>query len=87
MRTRLHHDRPGENFTRPGLTQNVELNIQVQSPGDVAQLQRTLTPRIGTRAVSRMMPLAQPVLATIRSNPSRSNASSVVVRTFPSDPT
>jgi len=27
------------NFTRPGLTQNVELNIQVQSPGDVAQLQ------------------------------------------------
>ncbi|MEX0756079.1 MAG: helicase-related protein [Actinomycetota bacterium] len=28
------------NFTRPGLSQNVELNIQVQSPGDVAQLQR-----------------------------------------------
>lgn len=28
------------NFTRPGLTQNVELNIQVQSPGDVAQLQQ-----------------------------------------------
>lgn len=28
------------NFTRPGLTENVELNIQVQSPGDVAQLQR-----------------------------------------------
>src|SRR5664280_1145520 len=27
------------NFTRPGLTQNVELNIQVQSPGDVQQLQ------------------------------------------------
>jgi superfamily II DNA or RNA helicase len=27
------------NFTRPGLTKNVELNIQVQSPGDVAQLQ------------------------------------------------
>lgn len=27
------------NFTRPGLTQNVELNIQVQSPGDVEQLQ------------------------------------------------
>lgn len=27
------------NFTRPGLTQNVELNIQIQSPGDVAQLQ------------------------------------------------
>ena len=27
------------NFTRPGLTQNVELNIQVQSPGDVVQLQ------------------------------------------------
>jgi len=27
------------NFTRPGLTRNVELNIQVQSPGDVAQLQ------------------------------------------------
>ena len=27
------------NFTRPGLTQNVELNIQVQSPGEVAQLQ------------------------------------------------
>jgi superfamily II DNA or RNA helicase len=27
------------NFTRPGLSQNVELNIQVQSPGDVAQLQ------------------------------------------------
>jgi len=28
------------NFTRPGLTQNVELNIQVQSSGDVSQLQR-----------------------------------------------
>lgn len=27
------------NFTRPGLTQNVEMNIQVQSPGDVQQLQ------------------------------------------------
>ena len=27
------------NFTRPGLTKNVELNIQVQSAGDVAQLQ------------------------------------------------
>lgn len=27
------------NFTRPGLTQNVELNIQVQGPNDVAQLQ------------------------------------------------
>jgi superfamily II DNA or RNA helicase len=27
------------NFTRPGLTENVELNIQIQSPGDVAQLQ------------------------------------------------
>ncbi len=28
------------NFTRPGLTQNVELNIQVQSSQEVAQLQR-----------------------------------------------
>jgi len=28
------------NFTRPGLTKNIELNIQVQSPGDVEQLQR-----------------------------------------------
>jgi len=28
------------NFTRPGLTQNVELNIQVQSGREVAQLQR-----------------------------------------------
>ena len=27
------------NFTRPGLTKNVELNIQVQGAGDVAQLQ------------------------------------------------
>ena len=27
------------NFTRPGLTANVELNIQVQNAGDVAQLQ------------------------------------------------
>jgi len=27
------------NFTRPGLTQNVELNIQIQGPNDVAQLQ------------------------------------------------
>jgi superfamily II DNA or RNA helicase len=27
------------NFTRPGLSENVELNIQVQSPGDVAKLQ------------------------------------------------
>ena len=26
------------NFTRPGLTQNIELNIQVQSPSEVAQL-------------------------------------------------
>ncbi|MBS1848157.1 MAG: helicase [Actinobacteria bacterium] len=28
------------NFTRPGLTQNIELNIQVQSGREVAQLQR-----------------------------------------------
>ena len=28
------------NFTRPGLTQNIELNIQVQSGPDVAQLQK-----------------------------------------------
>jgi hypothetical protein len=28
------------NFTRPGLTENVELNIQVQSSGDVDQLQK-----------------------------------------------
>lgn len=27
------------NFTKPGLTQNIELNIQVQSPGEVSQLQ------------------------------------------------
>ena len=27
------------NFTVPGLTQNVELNIQVRAPGDVTQLQ------------------------------------------------
>jgi superfamily II DNA or RNA helicase len=27
------------NFTTPGLTQNVELNIQVRAPGDVTQLQ------------------------------------------------
>ena len=27
------------NFTRPGLTQNIELNIQVQSPGEVEELQ------------------------------------------------
>ena len=27
------------NFTKPGLTQNVELNVQVQSPSEVAQLQ------------------------------------------------
>ena len=27
------------NFTRPGLSQNIELNIQVQSPGEVVQLQ------------------------------------------------
>ena len=27
------------NFTKPGLLQNVELNVQVQSPGEVAQLQ------------------------------------------------
>ena len=27
------------NFTNPGLTQNIELNIQVQSPGEVVQLQ------------------------------------------------
>ena len=27
------------NFTLPGLTQNIELNIQVKGPGDVAQLQ------------------------------------------------
>jgi SNF2 family DNA or RNA helicase len=27
------------NFTRPGLTQNIELNIQVQSPGEVNELQ------------------------------------------------
>jgi hypothetical protein len=27
------------NFTKPGLTQNIELNIQVQSPGEVVQLQ------------------------------------------------
>lgn len=27
------------NFTLPGLTQNIELNIQVRAPGDVAQLQ------------------------------------------------
>jgi superfamily II DNA or RNA helicase len=28
------------NFTLPGLTQNIELNIQVRAPGDVAQLQQ-----------------------------------------------
>jgi len=27
------------NFTLPGLTQNVELNIQIRAPGDVSQLQ------------------------------------------------
>lgn len=27
------------NFTLPGLTQNIELNIQIRAPGDVAQLQ------------------------------------------------
>ena len=27
------------NFTKPGLTQNIELNIQVQSPSEVGQLQ------------------------------------------------
>jgi hypothetical protein len=36
---------------------------------------------------SAVTPVAQPDLETIRSNPSRSNASSVVVRTFPSEPT
>src|SRR5207245_5082337 len=28
------------NFTIPGLTQNVELNIQIRAPGDVEKLQR-----------------------------------------------
>ena len=28
------------NFTLPGLTQNIELNIQVRAPGDVTQLQQ-----------------------------------------------
>ncbi|MEO7319973.1 MAG: phospholipase D-like domain-containing protein [Chthoniobacteraceae bacterium] len=28
------------NFTLPGLTQNIELNIQVRAPGDVVQLQQ-----------------------------------------------
>src|ERR1039457_5688091 len=27
------------NFTVPGLTQNIELNIQIRAPGDVSQLQ------------------------------------------------
>ena len=27
------------NLTHPGLTQNIELNIQVQGPGEVVQLQ------------------------------------------------
>jgi superfamily II DNA or RNA helicase len=28
------------NFTLPGLTQNIELNVQIRAPGDVADLQR-----------------------------------------------
>ena len=28
------------NFTLPGLTENVELNIQVRAPGDVEKLQK-----------------------------------------------
>ena len=77
------------NFTVPGLTQNIELNIQVRAPGDVSQLQawfekhweeaEEITPDI-IRVIERQIALYTPSKFTRKRCKSFSRAASFLRR-------